>query len=377
MCQNAKENYQRLLNDIFGTNKIKISIDSNTNNIIGALNNKDDYKDFKQNFCLLLNDLKNKYTIVTIQNVLKEIADDKNWEGAYAEAVAYSVLKNDYSGPIKTDITLKEGEGFAKECGQSKTNEDGLWENYNSYFDVKIFSDPIKEILDGIISRAKKETKSKKKCSVLAEYPLDDEESIYKSNISVITKELKDALQKKKSFLKISTLPFLTFRIHWGPGINTCITEYSPLRHAENTKDLMLKRYTKKLLKRKPVFIVFVKFPWFKQVVSSFADMNEVYYRALSRRTFMQYEHSHIKMQNINSKYHGKETARSVARHLTGIIIIEDNSVSASSKSDNIQKYDTYVYLNPNAKNSVCATMKDYLRGLATKMYEDFLYDNY
>ena len=151
---------------------------------------------------MLLNDLKNKYTIVTIQNVLKEIADDKNWEGAYAEAVAYSVLKNDYSGPIKTDITLKEGEGFAKECGQSKTNEDGLWENYNSYFDVKIFSDPIKEILDGIISRAKKETKSEKKCSVLAEYPLDDEESIYKSNISVITKELKDALQKKKSFLK-------------------------------------------------------------------------------------------------------------------------------------------------------------------------------
>jgi len=367
----ANKHYQTLLRSIFGEDSISIALNGESNNLIGALVHKGDFEDFKSNFELLLKDLKEKYEIDSIREALTEIADSKNWMGAYAELVALSVLKNDYSGNILTNVTLKEGMSFAKECKKQRTNEDGYWNDFDVYFDTKILSNPIKAILEGIEDRALEKAKPTEKCSILAEYPMDDDDAEYSKNIAQIEKELMDALKTKKTFVKISTLKKLSFRIHWGSGINSVTMEYSPFRYVENTKDLILKRYANKLLKDKPFFLVLVNFPWFHQVVNDFDNMNECYYRALARRTFIQYEHSREKAKNIIEKYTGKESMRLLARRLTGIIFIEDHSLKETK-----DKYHTYIYLNPNAHNKR-KSMRPYLEKLANKRYDDFEYDNY
>ena len=99
--------------------------------------------------------------------------------------------------------------------------------------------------------------------------------------------------------------------------------------------------------------------------------MNEWYYRALARRTFMQYEHSRSKASELISGYKGSETKKVLARCLTGIIFIEDHSIIETK-----DKYKTYVYLNPNASNRH-RSMRTYLEQLSNQMFEDFEYDNY
>jgi len=367
----ANKHYQALLRNILGADSINIPLNGESNNLIGALAHKGDFEDFKSNFELLLKDLKEKYEIDSIRETLTKIANSKTWMGAYAELVALSVLKNDYSGDILTNVTLKEEMSFAKECKKKFTNEDGYWRDFDVYFDTKILSNPIKAILKGIENRALVKASPTDQCSILAEYPMDDDDAEYSKNIAQIEKELVDALTTKKTFVKISTLKKLSFRLHWGSGINSVTMEYSPFRDVEKSKDLILKRYANKLLKNKPFFLVFVNFPWFHQVVKDFAKMNECYYRALARRTFIQYEHSREKAKNKIEKYTGKESMRLLARRLTGIIFIEDHSINETK-----DKYHTYVYLNPNAHNK-CKSMKLYLEQLANKMYDDFQYDNY
>lgn len=371
MSNSDEKQYQTLLDNVFGKDLLQVLFKGESNNVIGALASKDNYDVFKSNFELLLKDLNNKYKIDSIKQALVEIADSKNWEGAYAELVALSVLKNDYSGDISTDITLKQDMSFAKECGKKCTNEDGYWTDFDAYFDVKIMSDSIKEILDGIIKKVQNKVNSSEVYSVLAEYPMDDNETEYQRNIHQIEKELEDALRLRKTVAHISTLKKLTFHIHWGGGINSVAMTYSPFRHAENTKDIVLKRYANKLLKNKPFFLVFVNFPWFKQLVIDFADMNEYYYRALARRTFMQYEHSREKAKEIREGYIGNQSMRVLARCLTGIIFIEDHSVKETEN-----KYRTFVFLNPNARNRY-KSMRVYLEQLANRMIDDFECDNY
>ena len=337
----------------------------------GALAHDGEYDVFKSNFKDLLKDLNMKYNVDSIKQALVEVSDSKNWEGAYAELVALSVLNNDYSGAITTDVTLDEGMSFAKECGKKYTNEDGYWKDFDAYFDVKILSDPIKEILDGIIKRAEQMAKVVGKCSILPEYPLDDNADEYRNSIRLIEQELVAALNNKDTIARITRPSHLSFRIQWGGGINMVQSTYSPFCYAEHTKDIVLKRYANKLVKKKPFFLVFVNFSWFKQLVTDFANMNEYYYRALSRRTFIQYERSRSKANEIVDGYIGKETKRRLARCLTGIIFIEDHSVKEKEK-----KYKSFVYLNPNAYNRV-KSLRGYLHQLPNEMIEDFQYDNY
>ena len=169
-----------------------VPIKGEANNITRALSYQGDYDVFKTNFRLLLEDLKSKYTFDAIKHAIVEVSNEKNWEGAYAELVALSMLKNDYSGEIKTDVTLREGMGYAIECGQKLTNEDGYWKDFDAYFDVKILSNPIKDVIDGVIKRSVVNAKVKGLCNILAEYPLDDDDEEYIKNIvMVIAKDMR------------------------------------------------------------------------------------------------------------------------------------------------------------------------------------------
>ena len=136
----------------------------------------------------------------------------------------------------------------------------------------------------------------------------------------------------------------------------------------------MPKRYTKKFMKKSPSLIVLVNFPWYNNRINSFIDADELYYRALARRTFCGYKHSSEAMVDINPKYIGTESPHEVSQHLSGIIFIDDHSIFTDT-------YSCHTYLNPNAINPITlgdSYLHEVVRGADSRsVIDDFRGDNY
>lgn len=377
--------YQQLCDEVYGAGAVQIK-PAPSNNVIGTLRHLDDFNEFKKNFKQRLMRLRKRFegtaAFPALLEQVKQVADPKNWEGAYAELVAYDVMWNDQVlMPMELDKTLDVAESYAGEMGHKATNEDGYIPDYGLFFDVKILADTVGAILKGIIDDAKANSSQTAHCDILPEYPLDDDEEDYSGlNRRLLYDELKDFLvahnteTNGREYYRSRVLPRLGYRIQWGGEINTAIREYNPYRHAEETKHLIFKRYTKKIMKNEMFMLVLVKFPWYNQQISSFIDADHVYYRSLARRTFCGYLNDSTPMNAIEPRFSGKETVDEVSRHLAGIIFIDDNSIKEDSYSCN-------VIMNPNALNNH-DTAYHYLMSLVEKgdkrgLYDDLWHDNY
>ncbi len=377
--------YQRLVDEVFGANTIVIK-PAPSNNVIGTLCYLEEYKEFKRNFKARLIRLRDKFKDTASYNDLKEqvkqIADPNNWEGAYAELVAYDVMYNDYLvGTIELNKTLPANESYAKDLGRKATNEDGYIDEYDLYFDVKILSDTIGSILKGIITEAIDKSQQSAKCDILPEYPLDEDDEDYSTNRGQLCQELTTFLEKHqtqfsgtKSFTS-TILPQLRYRIMWGGGVNSAMSSYDPYRHAEETRNLIFKRYTKKIMKSTSFMLLLVNFPWYNGKINSFINANQIYYRSLARRTFCGYMHDQTtKMSQIVPKFTGPETVFEVSQHITGLIFIDDNSI-------NEENYSCHVFMNPNALHPK-PLMNSYLISLVGDgnergLFDDLMHDNY
>ena len=377
--------YQQLCDEVFGKGAVQIK-SAPTNNVIGTLRHLDDFLEFKKNFKERLQRLRKKVegtaAYPALLEQVKQVADPKNWEGAYAELAAYDVMWNDYvMTPMELDKTMPITESYAGEMGHKETNEDGYLPDYNLYFDVKILADTVGAILKGIIDDAIAASSQTARCDILPEYPYDDDDEEYGGiNRKKLFDELKAFLEvnnmntKGKMSFRSTIIPRLIYRIHWGGGVNSAMSEYSPYRHAEETKHLIFKRYTKKIMKSEMFMLVLVKFPWYNNRISSFIDADHVYYRSLARRTFCGYLGDSTPMSSIVPKFTGPETVDEVSRHLAGIIFIDDNIIKEDSYSCN-------VIMNPNSKY-VDSIAYHYLMSLVTQgdkrgLYDDLIYDNY
>lgn len=109
--------YQDLVDSIFGNSVVKIKPDVD-NNVIGTLKYTTEFLCFKKNFTSRLIRLRDRYAGTCFFNDLiktvAQVADSKNWEGAYAELVAYDVMSNDYlPDAIELNKTLPVSESFA------------------------------------------------------------------------------------------------------------------------------------------------------------------------------------------------------------------------------------------------------------------------
>lgn len=375
--------YQSFIDDIFGKNEIRIKPDI-TNNIIGTLRYPNEYEKFKNNFKTRLIRLKSFFEKTPQYDELKNqvalIANDKNWKGAYAELTAYDIFSR-ADLPIELNKTLPVNVSFAQEMGNKETNEDGYVPDINLYFDVKILSDTIGTILKGIIKNAIASSKQQYSCNILTEYPLDDKEEKYSGdNRKKLFEELKDFLIENNTIkeddrvLHSKIVEHLSYKIHWGGGINTSISSYNPYHHAFEDRNLIFKRYTKKFLKHEPFILVMVNFPWYNQKINSFIGFDKIYYRSLARRTFCEHLKDSELMKNIVPDFKGTETIFDVSKHLTGIIFIDDNIIKEDS-------YSCSVYLNPNAINRN-NLIPDYLQNIVKggdqrSIYDDLKYDNY
>ena len=377
--------YQRLCDEIFGKGVIQIK-PVPPNNVIGTLCFLDDFLEFKHNFKVRLIRLRDHFSRTPSYKDLLEqvklVADPKNWEGAYAELVAYDFMWTDYViNPLQLNITCPATESYAGEVGYKETNEDGYLPDYNLFFDVKILGDTVGEILTGIIQEAIKGSNQKASCDILPEYPLDDYSADYGGpNRQLLLKELTFFLQANNTrtdghiTYKSVVAPQLRYKVHWGGGVNSSMSTYDPYRHAAETKNLIFERYTKKIMKNEPFMLVLVKFPWYNNRISSFIDADHIYYRSMARRTFCGYINDSLPMNVVVPKFNGQDNVYEVSRHLSGIIFIDDNSVTNDSCS-------CCVMLNPNAVNTN-SSMIHYLESLVTKgdnrsLFDDFRYDNY
>jgi hypothetical protein len=418
-----RENYSNIIKEIFDIElEITPTKKNDTNNVIGALNYTNDYDTFRANFIARLKRLKFLYNNdPNLITQIKLIADSKNWEGAYAELVAYDKLnKNDWLlYPIQLNVDVEKDKTFMAELGGNEANLDGYIKEFDIYFDVKCFKDNVMDILKGIY----KDVASFygfKYLHISEEYKLDksfdDFQSMRKEifeelkkqiweNIepvinklsfckSVTMQNLKDTIAKasveqkkeisdaihslKQTTINSKTIRDFSFKILWDKGVLSTMRTYHVYRHAKNSHKLIF-NYAKKFHKERPSLIVLVTFPWYNQLIHTSDNIsnsdNKLLYRSISRRVFCQYIHDNAPFSNFNSKFSGVGTIYEVSKNLSGIIFLEDNAILSKTPDDTNVK--SYVYLNPNAKNPLKYSRMDFIHSLHNEDFDDFEYDNY
>lgn len=379
---NDSENYKDIVERIFGKNTCGIDVSKGaTNNVIGALNHTQ-FGAFTTSYKKRLERLNALYSshgnFQDLLNTINQVADDTNWEGAYAEIVSYDYLNSNnnwLSEPINLEKTVPATETIAENLGYQNANFDGEYKDFNICFDVKILSDKTGIILSGIFKDVQKKT-GRSNFSISPEYPIDIDYEVFQKN----RKQLLDELllfftggQEPKS-IKSQVVSDLKYAIIWGSGVLMTESTYNPYLHAKNHHNLLFK-YAKKFSKVNPSLIVFVIFPWFSEKISSLGKANEIFYRSFSRRFFCEYAAKLIKAKEIFKNYSGKDSVFDVTRKLSGILFMEDKSITANTPT--AQNIEGYAYLNPNADQKIGrGIFIDYLHSLQFHI-DDFEYDNY
>lgn len=379
--------YQKMVDSIFGVGVISVKRNDVGNDVINTWKYVNEFLTFRQNFQDRLVRLHNAYkdsnNIKVIHNLVANMGEVKNWEGTYAELVAYDVINTGYNDECKLDVSRDATFALAEKLGKREVNYDiQMHDDYGVFMDVKAFTDTLGDILQhSVVDYVLNQDDFKNlQIGIQPEYPFDDNDEDYKNNVKALQQELTDRLHellekgRNKYSYTSGVIPRLTYRILIGKGILSTTSEYNAYRRAEQLKNFVIQRYCNKLPYNDPFFLVFVNFPWFNQKDrNSFAEFNKALYRSVSRRTFMQYEHSGELIHDINPKYTGGELASFAARKVTGMIFIDDHSIIEPSQ-------DIYIYLNPNADNKRCC-MDTYLNVLSLKGkkgdLDNMCYDNY
>lgn len=387
----AQEEYQKMVDSIFGDGVVHADLHGTTNHVTGTWGFDNEFDDFKNNFKRILEHLNSKFTKPNDKNtffdLVANMGDEQNWEGNYSELVAYDVLLNtDYNPNYCLNENRNVSFSLAQNMGRKGVNYDMFvtCDAYRAYFDIKSFKDTVGEILENsIINKVlgKDEFKGSN-VRVLANYPLDDSEVGYRDHVRDLQNELTQHIQEfivhnlNIDEFQSAILPQLSFIIYLeGVNANSPIREYAPYRRAESLKDFVIQRYCNKLPLDEPFFLVFVNFAWYNHIDTDSFGFNRYLFRSLARRTFMQYNNAaHNKPINaINRDYTGKEMADFAARKLTGMIFIDDHSITNKG-------YNVYVYTNPNADNK-CDRINSYFHQVMRKAkyaeFDDFVNDNY
>ena len=378
---NSIENYKSIVEYYFGSGAVTFdATKGKDNNIIGALNHMQ-FNAFKLAFHKRLERLAARYkgdsNLTNLLLAVNEVGSEKNWEGAYAELVAFDFLNSDTDllmHPISLSRTVQASDTLAVNLGMTNVNFDGYYDDFGVYFDVKVLSDKSEDILDGIISEAKQQL-GISDATIRPEYPLDLDFGLFEEKRAALCKELTGAIdiKAKTLYVKSIILPELNYRIMWGSGVLTSVGTYDPFQHAANHHTLLFK-HAKKFSTTSPCLIVFVIFPWFSEKFLSLVGSNETFYRAFCRRFFCQYAKDCRKAKDVLKGFQGDVTMADVTNKLSGVLFLEDVSIE-SIKSDS-QNVKAFAYLNPNASHKIGHIFQEYLRNLVN-LIDDFENDNY
>lgn len=403
------ENLEFLISSIFSVEK-KIKVRTNTNKCVSALNSAS-LNLFAANFIKRLHRLKSKFkndprTINEIAEKIKNIGEAKNsgWAGPYSELVAldfYSQFSEFFRLTYINILPVSEHKkSVPASIGHKETIDIDLclhFKNYDIFTDVKSFNCIHQNILDEIFDAVEEYALVSLKKSVMI--GVDNLSSLdyseVKANLGIEKRRifiaLANAVSENKKVLKYEPKSgiIFTFRIQYSDTLTT-VSEYSPFAMAEAYKFKFLD-YGSKLLDNKYSVITMVKNPWFNSETVDFGDFNNLFYRSLARRTFVELdkikekaaEHSQI-YSNTNLK------VCDISHNISGIIFIDDKSQD-EKQAKNL--YSAYFYLNPNylpcgqnadnaetLKPLTIRNLEKYFRNrreIQIQDFDDFKWDNY
>ena len=393
------ENLEHLIFRIFSLKK-SIKNKANTNSCISPLNGENPNL-FARNFIARLERLAKKFKGDTaclndIAERVKNIGEAKNsgWAGPYSELVAldfYSQFSEFFNLSYINQLPIKNhASSIPALNGQREIIDIDLClhlRHDNIFTDVKSFNCIHQNILDEVIEAVEEYSLFTLGKSVMIGVDnlssLDytevkshlgfEKRSIYYELTNAVSENMRIFQYESKSGI------VFTFRIEYSDTIST-IKEYSPFAMAEAYKYKFLD-YGSKLLDTEYSVITMVRNPWFNEETVDFGDFNNLFYRSLARRTFIELNRIKDDAAFFSSTYTNKKIkVRDVAQNLAGIIFIDDES---PSESDEAQLYSAYVYLNPNYKNKkalTIRTLEKYFRNereRQIKDFDDFKWDNY
>lgn len=393
------ENLEQIISRIFGLSKV-IRNRSNTNSCISVLN-RTPHNRFASNFISRLERLSLKFSgdasaLNDIAERVKNIGEAKNsgWAGPYSELVAldfYSQFSEFFNLSYINQLPIKNHpKSIPARNGQKEVIDIDLCLHLRHdlvFTDVKSFNCIHQNILDEVIEAVEEYALVTLSKSVMIGVDnlssLDytevkknlgyEKRKIYRALATAVTKNQRILLYESQSGI------IFTFRIEYSDTIST-VREYSPFAMAEAYKYKFLD-YGSKLLDNEYSVITMVRNPYFNEETVDFGDFNNMFYRSLARRTFIELNRMKDDAALYSSSYaQGRIRVRDVAKNLAGIIFIDDNS---PGESDENKLYSVYFYLNPNyavKKPLTIRKLEKYFRNereSQIKDFDDFKWDNY
>ncbi|WP_207555645.1 hypothetical protein [Tenacibaculum maritimum] len=377
---NNVENYEQILAEIYNV-KPSLKNKNLTNNCIGALNGNH-FSVFKNNFIKRLKRINHYYkndpqTLKEIIDTCKVIGKKEGykWSGAYSELVALDYWLN-FKDSCKVQFIEKKPTklfpySVAYQIGKKTIDFDLKIDLFPKtlFLDVKSFILIHDELSNMIMDRVKKLTKNVDYLIGLNNtYDIDynrirsDLQNELINSKNLVNELVNSVKNKKKSHsYKLASGRLIEFRMSYPKSKSNLITlqtisQFDPYLMAKNYSNKILDYYVK-LIMDKSSLILWVLNPWFfKEPTPFFSKRNDefikAFTRSLSRRVFMDLSTDHRRMSELYPKSFNKKNdmyVHEVSKLINGIMFIFDYSVNEGS--DNI--YDSYLFLNPNAKNIV------------------------
>lgn len=393
------ENLEKLIQRVFGISKV-IKNRANSNSCISPLN-RSPHNLFAKNFISRLERLNQKFkgdscALNDIAERVKNIGEARNsgWAGPYSELVAldfYSQFSEFFDLSYINQLPIKNHpKSIPARNGQKEVIDIDLCLHLRHdlvFTDVKSFNCIHQNILDEVIEAVEEYALITLGKSVMV--GVDNLSSLdyteVKSHLGYekrkIYRELTNALSENKRIVHYESQSGIvfTFRIEYSDTIST-VKEYSPFAMAEAYKYKFLD-YGSKLLDNEYSVITMVRNPYFNEETVDFGDFNNMFYRSLARRTFIELNRMKEDAALYSSSYaNGRIKVRDVARSLAGIVFIDDES---PTERDESKLYSAYFYLNPNYRAKKPLTIRKLEKYFRTeresqiKDFDDFKWDNY
>jgi hypothetical protein len=331
-----RANYAAFVDKIFGAGSAKLDIaKTDTNNVIGALASEQRFAEFTANFeerlrrinAAIESDPSLREDVIGAVN---RVAEDE-WDGAYAELCALDYfLAAPLTGPghIALDQTVPASDTLASEMGMQNANHDMRLKSLGVSMDTKNLSDKTGQILDGIFEEFRK-AKGIKSMMIMPTYDHDDDFKPYATNRPQLLAELVSGVDVKcrTPCLKSQVIPGLAYEFAWNAGAYISESSYSPVEHATRHHTLLF-GHIKKFSRTEPTAIVYVMFPWSGE--SAFLGFGkDTFQTEFGKQFFNNYLGSADLAKSFNKKVKSNITAADVTKHLSGVIFLDDKSVTA------------------------------------------------
>jgi hypothetical protein len=377
--------FQSLVDNIFGSGSSKsLAIPlGQSNNIIDALGSEN-FQDFQANFEARLKRLNVCYqghvSRSALLDQINNISGSTTCNGSFAELSAidfFNMKSNSFFTPPLLNVDIDVSRSLASSCGIKQANLDLCFgtEDLEIFTDVKILQDVSSALFNNIYKEVWSNNKENTPL-ITAEYSYDSDYVPIKNNRTQIRNLIESSINAKPALIDCTSIvPGLKFRLDWTNKFNYSQTSYCPYRHAEESHRLPFV-HAKKFVKSDPFFLTFVIFPWFNDIINNGQNSRITFYRSLSRRVFCQYQNKRKSFKKFDSKFNTNQTFSTISKYLSGILFLEDNTIS-SLKPDEVN-VNGYFFCNTNAKHKVLnGLFENYLNTLNIIHYDNFIHDNY